>query len=381
MINRFLHNEILRLSKGFKVVALTGPRQSGKTTLCKMVFPDYHYFNLENPLVIAEISKNPVAFLEMYAPKGVIFDEAQKYPELFSFIQVVADEHPEFRFVLTGSSNFMLLEKITQSLAGRVALLTLLPFSMAELGEKSGLDTDTLLFNGGFPAVWNGQPAQDIVANYYNTYIERDVRQTINVKDLSKFQIFIRLCAARIGREFNASNLSNEVGVSYHTINEWLSILEASYVVFRLQPFYQNIGKRLVKTPKIYFYDTAVVCFLLGIERPEQLRTYPLRGEIFENYVVLEFLKNRYNTNKQHNLFFYRDQSQREIDILQQFSHQYKGYEIKSATAFHSEFTNNLDYLKKLLGDTLIKTQVIYDGNSCLDSAENGIVNFRKINF
>ena len=175
------------------------------------------------------------------------------------------------------------------------------------------------------------------------------MHQLINIKDLSKFQTFIRLCAGRIGTEFNAQALSNEIGVSYHTINEWLSVLEASYVIFRLQPFFENIGKRLIKSPKIYFCDTGLVCFLLGIETPEQLTTHPLRGAIFETYVVLEFLKNRYNAGKPNNLFFYRDKSQREIDIVQQFGYQYRAYEIKSATTFHSDFFNNLKYLKNLL--------------------------------
>ena len=380
MIYRDLKSEVLRLAKAFKVVALMGPRQSGKTTLCKMAFPDYCYFNLENPHIVQEVAQNPIDFLKKYGEKGVIFDEAQRYPELFPFIQVVADENPDFRFVMTGSSNFLLMEKITQSLAGRIALLTLLPFSLTELADFSGSTTDTLLFRGGFPAAWNENfLPQDVHANYYNTYIERDVRQLINIKDLSKFQIFIRLCAGRIGTEFNAQSLSNEIGVSYHTINDWLSVLEASYVIFRLPPFFENIGKRLIKTPKIYFCDTGLVCFLLGIETPEQLTTHPLRGAIFENYVMLEFLKNRYNAGKSNNLFFYRDKSQREIDIVQQFGYQYRAYEIKSATAFHSDFFNNLKYLKNLLGDRLLSTKVIYDGSNELNIDENGTVNFRNI--
>ena len=380
MINRKLNDEILRLAKYFKVVAVTGPRQSGKTTLCKMAFPDYAYFNLEKIRTIEEIERSPEDFLVQYGKNGVIFDEAQNYPYLFKAIKTVSDEHPDFRFVLTGSSNFLLLEKITESLAGRVALNTLLPLSLSELGEKATHDTDTLLFNGGFPAIWcDNMPQQDVVRNYYNTYIERDLRQIINLKNLSNFQKFIRLCAGRIGCEFNATSLSNEVGVSYMTIQEWLSILEASYVVFRLQPFYKNIGKRLIKTSKIYFYDTAIVCFLLGIENEEQLKTHPLRGAIFENYVVLEFLKGRFNAGKTNNLFFYRDKSQREIDIVQEFSYQYRAYEIKSATSFNADFFSNLNYLKNILGDELLSTQLIFDGKTEIDTPQNGTVNFRNI--
>jgi hypothetical protein len=217
--------------------------------------------------------------------------------------------------------------------------------------------------------------------NYYNTYVERDVRQLLNIQDLSKFQMFIRLCAGRVSYEFNASSLSNEVGVTVHTIQNWLSILEASYIIFRLPPFFRNIGKRLIKTPKIYFYDTGLLCFLLGIENENHLQTHPLRGAIFENLVVLEFLKERFNAGKLSNLYFYRDKSQREVDILQEFADNFKGYEIKSASNFHSDFTNNLNYLKGVLGDRLISTQVIYDGEEEIDSEENGLANFRNIKF
>lgn len=196
---------------------------------------------------------------------------------------------------------------------------------------------------------------------------------------MSAFQIFIQLCAGRIGSEFNANSLSAEVGVTVKTIQEWQGILEASYVVFRLPPFYKNIGKRLVKSPKIYFYDTAIVCFLLGIENETQLKTHPLRGAIFENYVILEFLKGRFNTGNTNNLLFYRDKSQREVDLVQEFGHQYRAYEIKSAESFNSDFFKNLDYLKKILGENLLSTNLIFDGKTEIDSPDNGTLNFRNI--
>jgi predicted AAA+ superfamily ATPase len=196
---------------------------------------------------------------------------------------------------------------------------------------------------------------------------------------MSRFQIFIRLCAGRAGCEFNASELANETGVSFHTIQEWLSVLEASYIIFRLKPFYKNIGKRLVKTPKIYFCDTGILCFLLGIENEKQIRTHPLRGNIFENFAVLEFLKGRFNQGKNDNLLYYRDKSQREVDIIQEFAHKYKAYEIKSSTAYHCDFTNNLKYLKTVLGENLISAKVIYDGTQELDTDEMGYINFRNI--
>ena len=346
-INRELKEEIIRQSHYFSVITITGPRQSGKTTLCKQMFPDYHYVNLEDIAKTEIIKQNPKEFLQNHS-QGLIVDEAQQYPDLFSYIQVVVDENPNAHIILTGSSNFTLMQQVTQSLAGRTAILTLLPLSLSELGkERLTVSTDTIMLNGGYPSVWaKNIPTQTVSNNYYNTYIERDLRKLINIKDLSKYQIFIRLCAGRIGTEFNASVLSNEVGVSVPTIHEWLSTLEASYIVFRLPPFFRNVGKRLIKTPKIYFYDTGLLCFLLGIENANHLQTHPLRGAIFENMVVLEFLKNRFNAGKLSNLYFYRDKSQREIDIVQEFADTFKAYEIKSASGFHSDFMNNLNYLK-----------------------------------
>jgi len=381
MIYREIQKEFERLLPHFRVFVVTGPRQSGKTTLCKHHFSGYAYFNMEDLLVRAQIAVAPKHFLEQYAPKGIIIDEAQQYPEIFSYIQVVADEHPDYHFVLTGSSNFALMHNISQSLAGRVALFVLLPLSLSELQERKNTDSDTLMLNGGFPAVWGRQaPVYDVCRNYYNTYIERDVRKLINVKDITQFQIFMRLCAGRIGCLFNASSLSAEVGVSVPTINEWFSVLEASYVLFRLLPFNRNIGKRLIKAPKIYFFDTGLVCYLNGIENEQNLSTHPLRGAIFENLAILEFLKKRFNSCKDSNLYFYRDQSQREVDILQEFGNQYYAYEIKSAKAFHSGFLDNLKYLKSVMGsDSIVKTQVIYDGEIDIDAFENGMINVRNI--
>ena len=381
IICREIQKEFERLLPHFSVFVVTGPRQSGKTTLCQHYFSEYTYFNMEDIHVREQIAVAPKHFLEQFAPKGIIIDEAQQYPELFSYIQVVADEHPDYRFVLTGSSNYALMHHISQSLAGRAALFTLLPLSLSELQDKRAADTDTLMLNGGFPAVWSKQtPAYDLCRNYYNTYIERDVRRLINVKDSSKFQTFLRLCAGRTGCEFNASALSNEIGISVPTINEWLSVLEASYVLFRLFPFFRNIGKRLIKTPKIYFYDTGMVCYLTGIENERQLALHPIRGAVFENLAVLEFLKKRFNTGKDANLYFYRDQSQREVDILQEFGNQYHAYEVKSAKVFNSVFLDNLKYIKAQIGnDSIVKTQVIYDGETDINSPENGMINIRNI--
>ncbi|WP_036691727.1 ATP-binding protein [Pedobacter glucosidilyticus] len=380
-ILRILDSELNRLSKLYSIIVVTGPRQSGKTSLCKHQFPNYHYINLENPTTREQVMAAPKAFLEEHLG-GLIIDEAQHIPELFSYLQVIVDEREDTKYILTGSSNFALLQSVTQSLAGRAAILTLLPLSLNEIGEHKNTSTNTLLLNGGYPAVWaKGIPANDVTQNYYNTYIERDVRQLLNIKDINRFQVFMKLCAGRVGSEFNASSLSNEIGVSVPTIQEWLNTLEASYVVFRLPPFFRNIGKRLVKSPKIYFYDTALACFLLGIENEQHLDAHPLRGAIFENLVVLEFMKNRFNKGKLPNLYFYRDKSQHEVDLVEEKGLQLHAYEIKSAKAFTRDFLNNLNYLRKVVGQDITSTQVIYDGPDDYATSENGIINFRNLKF
>ncbi len=376
-ISRQMQSELLRLNGHFPIVVVTGPRQSGKTTLCRNTFSGYDYVNLENVAIREQVALSPLDFLRQYE-EGLILDEVQQSPELFSYLQVLVDEMPEKRFILTGSSNLALMEKVTQSLAGRAAVLSLLPLSLKELGENTSANTNTLLLNGGYPAVWAKQiPVQDVARQYYNTYVERDVRQLLNVKNMTLFQTFIRLCAGRIGNEWNASALSNETGVTVHTIQEWLSVLEASYIVFKLPPFFRNIGKRLIKTPKIYFCDTGLACFLLGIESEQQLATHPLRGAIFENYIVLEFLKGRLNEGKLSNIYYYRDQSQREVDIIQEFASELHAYEIKSARIFQKDFLKNLRYLKELLGSSLTIAQVIYDGDIDVPSKSEGVINFR----
>ncbi|ATA73705.1 AAA family ATPase [Capnocytophaga sp. H4358] len=381
-IRRELSTELIRLSDFYSVLVVTGPRQSGKTTLCKVNFPSYHYVNMEDIALREQIMLNPKAFLKQF-PKGLIIDEVQNVPELLSYIQVVVDEDNSRKFVLTGSNNFSLMQGITQSLAGRVSVFTLLPLSLQELGDiPYRTDTNTLIINGGYPAVWAKKiPVQDVSRNYYNTYIERDVRQLMKVKNLSNFQTFMKLCAGRIGTELNINALSNEIGISSPTLKEWFSILEASYIVFRLPPFFKNIGKRLVKSPKIYFYDTGLACFLLGIETPQQLAVHPLRGVLFENMVVLEFFKNKFNKGVLPNYYFYRDKNQKEVDLIEEKANEMKAYEIKSAQLFNKNFIKNLDYIKNLLGEEVISTQVIYDGELTVHSSENGMVNFRNIHF
>lgn len=373
MYNRVLENEVLRLSELFKVVTITGPRQSGKTTLCKKTFPHHDYVNLEDETVVGEMELNKKEFLVKHR-KGLVIDEVQKMPEILSAVQVVVDEYPDAAFVLTGSSNLLLMQRITQSLAGRTAVLTLLPFSIAELTEvdkSAGLYS--IMLNGFYPAVWaQNIPPQDVYRQYFSTYLQRDVRQVMNIRHLSEFRRFIVICASRIGSEFNAQGISNELGVSIPTIQEWMNVLETSYVAFRLPPFFRNIGKRLVKTPKIYFYDVGLVCYLLGIHTPQQLETHPLRGPIFENMVVCDFLKNQYNHGLDNNLYFYRDKSQHEVDLVVEDGLQLNAYEIKLSSNIHPDFYKNLNYFRSLFPNETVTTQVINTGQAENNSSENG---------
>lgn len=378
MYKRNLQQVLIELNKHWSVISVTGPRQSGKTTLCKMAFPDYEYVNLERASTRALMEQDIEGFLLQY-PNGLIIDEAQNLPELFPAIQVLVDENKSLRYILSGSSDFLLMQNISQSLAGRVAVTRLLPLSLNELGEDADVDTDTLMWKGFYPAIWGDKKeVWTVHDSYVATYIERDVRQILNVKDMSLFRRFITVLASRVGNEFNASSVSSELGIDYKTVQSWTSILETSYTAFLLQPFHRNIGKRLTKTPKVYFYDVGLVCHLLGIENAQQLHNHPLRGAIFENMVVCEMLKNRYNQGLDNNIFFYRDKS-REVDVLQAEGGKLRAYEIKSAERFNSEFTKSLTYLQTLLGDDITSSAVIYSGQEELKRPLLGLLNYRHI--
>lgn len=382
MITRLLEVEILRLAKLFPVVIVNGPRQSGKTTLCKMAFEHFDYINLENIAIREMLASDPMNYLKQHS-SGLVIDEAQRLPELFSYIQVLVDEDKSRRYILTGSSNFALLGNVSQSLAGRAAVLTLLPFAIEEMPDASKQSTNALMLKGGYPAVWcNGQSPQDVYSNYYTTYVERDLLQLVNIRNLSQFQQFVRLSAGRVTCEFNASDFANELGSDLKTIQHWNSILETSYITFMLPPYYRNIGKRIVKTPKRYFYDTGLICFLLGIENEKQLETHPLRGAIFENMVVAEMIKRKYHHGRKPNFFFYRDKAQKEVDLIEEETfEQLRAYEIKSATSFHPQFIRGLEYFRELYGEKVVSTTVLYDGTETLTADYNGYRNYRDISF
>ena len=365
MIQRQATPVLQKLALGYPILAITGPRQAGKTTLAQTTFPDKRYLSLEDPDQRAFAEEDPRAFLARL-PQGAILDEAQRCPALFSYLQTRVDaERKMGQFVLTGSQQFGLLSNITQSLAGRVGMVQLLPFSLQEMqrGELAIHDLDDLMWRGMYPPVHDRQLApEQWFANYLVTYVERDVRQLIEVQNLSLFQRFIKLCAARCGQLLNLSSLASDCGVSHNTVRAWISVLEASYVVFLLQPHHQNFGKRLVKTPKLYFVDTGLAAFLLGIRDPQHLSIHSARGALFENFVISELLKRRYNEGLPSNLFFWRNNAGDEVDLVIEQGEQLIPVEIKSGQTFSSDFLVGLQKWMRLAGETCLAPRLVYGG-------------------
>ena len=316
-IERAITSAILEAANYFPVITLTGPRQSGKSTLLRHIFSEVPYRSLEDPDVRLTVSTDPKGFLNQFQ-EGVIIDEVQRVPELLSYIQTIVDESPERKFYLTGSSNFALLNSVTQSLAGRTALFELLPLSLNEIREvDDGKSIDALLTNGFYPAIWSGKNIPSLLyPNYIKTYLERDVRELLNVKNMEVFHRFMRLCAARIGSVFVASELANELGIAVNTINSWLSVLQASYIIYLLPPFHTNTRKRLTKSPKLYFTDCGLAATLLDIDSPETMNRDKMRGHLFENMVIIDELKKIFNAGKNTPLYFYRDSNGNEVDLL-----------------------------------------------------------------
>ena len=353
MIDRAAAPKIKQLAGQFKAVAIIGPWQSGKTTLARMYFPDKPYVSLENPENRHFAQSDPKGFLNTYAT-GAILDEIQRVPELLSWLQQYLDEDPHpGKFILTGSNNFLLLENITQTLAGRVAYIDLLPFSVQELQKIPGAldDIDRLLWKGGYPPIQaQGIDPQDWFSAYVRTYVERDVRQIKNIENLLAFEKLLNLCAGRVGQQLNYSNLGLEAGVDYKTVQSWLGILQASYILYLLPPYFKNFNKRVVKSPKLYFYDTGLACFLLRIKDPQLLATHPARGALFENFVITEMLKNRYNAGQPSNLYYWRDRSGNEVDVLIDEGVTQTPVEIKSGQTITPDYFRGLKYWERLTG-------------------------------
>lgn len=350
MIKRQAQEKLLSLAKVFKAVAVIGPRQSGKTTLTKICFPDKPYLSLENPDIRAFATEDPKGFLAQFKD-GAILDEVQRVPQLLSYLQQILDESQEKgKFILSGSNNFLLQEKITQSLAGRAAYMDLLPLSVEELKtlEKWPPDLSTALYEGGYPAIHaESIPPSDFFNAYIRTYVERDVRQIKNIGNILLFERLLALCASRVGQQINFSSLSNELGIDLKTIQSWLGILQASYILYLLPPYFKNFKKRIVKTPKLYFYDTGLAINLLRIKKKE-LFNHPIKGALFENFIITELLKNRFNRGERSNLYYWRDSVGNEMDVLIDEGLNLIPVEIKSAATIQSSFFKNFKYWEKL---------------------------------
>lgn len=363
LLTRTAEKELRTLAGQFKAVAVVGPRQSGKTTLVRMAFPDKAYVSLENPDTRRFAIEDPRGFIAGY-PDGAILDEIQRTPDIFSYLQQVLDENKgKGRFIITGSNNFLLQENISQSLAGRVGYLYLLPLSINEL-PKHKLSVNEQIHKGFYPAIYDKNGQTDVskyYLNYIRTYIERDVRLIRNVTDLYTFERFLRLCAGRTGQLLNMNSLAVETGVDNKTIGAWLSVLEASFVVFRLQPYHKNYNKRIVKMPKLYFYDTGVASALLGIENPAQLALHPFRGGLFENMIIVDFLKSRYNKGNPNNLYFWRDSLGTEIDLLVEKANSLLPIEIKSGQTITDDYFKSMSAWLRISG--MEKGWVIYAGD------------------
>ena len=368
MIKRNLESVIQEFATSYPVVTITGPRQSGKTTLAKMAFPTYNYCNLEHPENRLLAEEDPKSFFKQF-PSPLIIDEVQRVPEILSYIQVIVDEEKKNgSFILTGSHQLTLNASISQSLAGRTALVTLLPFSLSELTSfNKSFDRDVLLFNGFMPRIYDqNQEPTALYRNYMHTYVERDVRQLINLRDLSRFENFIRLLAGRIGQVVNVASLASDTGVSSPTISDWLSVLEASYIIYRLQPYYHNLGKRIIKSPKLYFVDVGLASYLLGIESVKQISRDPLLGGLFENMVVMDAVKTRYHAGKDANLYFFRDNHKNEIDLLYKSGHKLVPIEIKASRTYNTDFNKGILHFFKIEG-TESKGHIIYAGEKTIN--------------
>jgi len=367
MIPRDATLTLLELARGFPVVAITGPRQSGKTTLVRATFGDRPYVSLEDLDRREEADEDPRGFLSRYLD-GAIFDEVQHCPDLFSYLQGVVDEDPRpGRFILTGSQNFALLARLTQSLAGRVGLFHLLPFSLRELAAAGRVAPrlETLLYTGLYPPLYDREvtPAR-WYASYVETYVERDVRQLVNVRDLTAFHRFVRMCAGRSGQLLNYTNLAADCGITHNTARAWLSVLEASYILFRLPPHHRNFRKRLVKSPKLYFYDSGLAAWLLGIRSAEQLATHPMRGPLFEGWVISELHKLRANLAEPSDLAFWRDRSGHEVDVLVEKGGHLRPIEIKSGQTITRDQLAGLRHWLDLAGGEATAPTLIYGGDT-----------------
>jgi len=384
IIRRTLQPTLEKAAQQFPAVAVLGPRQSGKTTLAQQSFPDYTYFSFEDPDTRALVRADPRGFLNAYKDaKGVILDEIQHVPDLLSYMQTYIDKYKKIgHFIITGSHNLLLNESISQSLAGRIAILTLLPLSLQELQSAAvtPLEIDSVLFKGFYPGP-NSTTMDPLLwyRSYLNTYIERDVRQIKNITSLADFQNFVKLCAGRVGQELNMTALSNDVGVSVPTISQWLSVLEASYIIILMQPYYKNFSKRLIKAPKLYFVDPGIVCSLLSITDTSQLFPHYLRGGLFESMIIADFYKQRFNQGLNPNCYFWRDQNGYEIDCIVEQPNLLRPIEIKVSQAYNTAALTHLTKWNEITETDPKNNVLIYGGDLDQPTQFGSIVSWRSI--
>lgn len=378
MIERTLTTKMIALAKKFQVITLTGPRQSGKTTLVKAAFPTLPYVSLEEPDIRQIALTDPRGFLSNY-PNGAILDEIQNVPDLFSYIQTRVDENRKIQFVLTGSSNFLLMERISQTLAGRTAVLHLLPFSFDELNQTEDR-YETRIFKGQYPRIYDRDiDPTDFYPAYIQTYIERDVRLIKNIGDINAFVRFAQLCAGRIGQLLNYSSLASDAGISPNTSKAWLSILESSYILYRLQPYHRNFNKRLVKSPKLYFYDTGVACSLLGIRDENQVDLHYLKGALFENLIINEFIKHNFHRGENRPPYFWQDNHGKEIDCILINGEKVTPIEIKSGKTMSASYFDNLKYWRALASMPEERGVVVYGGDQSMQTSTGALVSWRHL--
>ena len=379
-IHRKIEETILEASKDFSVIAVSGPRQSGKSTLLTQLFPLYEKYSLKDLNILDYAKNDPIAFLNQ-TDEGMFIDEIQRCPQLLDYIQDIVDNNPKRHFALSGSSNFEVMKNLSESLAGRAGVFELLPMSIQEVTGKVDLDNlNQILYNGLYPSICAKKNiAKFFYPSYVRTYLEKDVRDLLQMKDQIRFTKFLKLCAARIGSLFNASELGAEIGVSSKTISHWLSVLQASYLITLLPPYYENIPKRLVKSPKLYFNDPGLACYLLDIETPQQLDRDKMRGAIFENMIVMEAIKHRYNMGLEGGVFFYRDSNQNEVDILIKQEGELTAIEVKSSMTYSSSFEKTLTQIEGWIKTPISKKAIVYSGDFENSSDDINLINYRHI--
>ena len=379
-IHRKIEETILEASKYFSVITVSGPRQSGKSTLLTQLFPLYEKYSLKDLNILDYAKNDPIAFLNQ-TDEGMFIDEIQRCPQLLDYIQGIVDNNPKRHFALSGSSNFEVMKNLSEPLAGRAGVFELLPMSIQEVTGKVDLDNlNQILYNGLYPSICAKKNiAKFFYPSYVRTYLEKDVRDLLQIKDQIRFTKFLKLCAARIGSLFNASELGAEVGVSSKTISHWLSVLQASYLITLLPPYYENIPKRLVKSPKLYFNDPGLACYLLDIETPQQLDRDKMRGAIFENMIVMEAIKHRYNMGLEGGVFFYRDSNQNEVDLLIKQEGELTAIEVKSSMTYSSSFEKTLTQIEGWVKTPISKKAIVYSGNFENTSGDINLINYRHI--